>query len=190
MYVSILIYFFFLLQIHPQLYQKWIYLSSALLFSPMVPQIFQLLTCCQGKPQKTMHTLMSFRLSNMMHHLQQNSPSEMEGVTSSYGCIVLDGCDSAKGKHLNPQCPPESRHEFPWNTMVQFLKASALHWFQCPNYLHFIWRDAYVSALQLSYSLPARGWHWHCLSRTTTLWTSWIVRIYKYVFDYWGQCVM
>lgn len=128
------------------------------------------------QPQKTMHTLMSFRLSNMMHHLQQNKTEE---VTSSYGCIVLDGWD------LNPQCPPESRYEFPWNTMVQFLKASALHWF------HLTWcRKFQLCNWHIGIWFASEGMKL-ALSFKDNNSLDLFVHIYnKYVFDYWGRCIM
>jgi len=83
--------------------------------------------------QKTMCTLMSFRLST-----KQNSPSETEGICSSSSCIVLDGWDSAKSKHWFPLL---SSWDPSW---VSLKRHGAIFkiWFQYPNYLHFIWLDA------------------------------------------------
>lgn len=134
------------------------------------------------QPQKTMHTLMSFRLSNMMHHLQQNKTALQKRRRSPPAMAVLFWMDEIWILSVLLRAVI-SFPETPW---CNFLKLQLC--------IDFIWRDAesFSSATGiLAYGLPVRGWNWHCLSRTTTLWTSWIVHIYnKYVFDYWGRCIM
>lgn len=135
---------------------------------------------------------MSFRLSNMMHHLQLNKTALQKRRGSPLALAVLFWMDEIvpKANIDSHYSPPEIRPEFPWNAMVQFLKSD----FSIQIIYILLGLTQYVSALQLVYCMVCQLGDDDIgivSERTTTLLTSWIACILKkYVFDYWGQHVM
>jgi len=142
--------------------------------------------------QKTMCTLMSFRLSNTMHHLQQNKTALQKRRGSALALAVLFWMDEIvlKANIDSHYSPPEIRPEFPWNAMVQFPKSD----FSIQIIYISFGLTQYVSALQMECSMVGQLGDDDIgivSQRTTTLLTSWIACILKkYAFHYWVQCVM